>query len=253
MVTTVPLLEVRQVHKSFGHVHALRGVNFSVNRGEIVALLGDNGAGKSTLTKMIAGSYGADLGDILFEGKKVSIGSTVAARALGIEIVYQDLALAPDMDAAANLFLGREVVRPGVLGWIGVLDRPTMRFRSKEAFRSLGVTARSHGAPVAALSGGQRQGVAVARAALWAKKIIIMDEPTAALGVVQTKAVLDLAKRVRDAGVSVVFISHNLPDVFKIADRCEVLRLGRRVARFNCKSCSMEDVVAAMTGAVAHE
>ncbi len=248
-----PLLEARRIVKSFGRVNALRGASFTVNAGEVVALVGDNGAGKSTLVKALAGVQPPDDGEILFEGRPVTIGSPLEARALGIETVYQDLALAADLDPAANLFLGREVTRGGLLGKLGFLDKPEMRRRAEESFRSLGVGLQDASVPVATMSGGQRQGVAVSRAVTWASKVIFMDEPTAALGVVQTRNVLDLILRVRERGLSVVLISHNMPEVFEVADRIEVLRLGERVARFNKGEASMEDVVGAMTGALRHE
>ena len=170
---------------------------------------------------------------MLFEGRSVEIGSPAAAQALGIETVYQDLALAPDLDGAANVYMGRELLKPGILGRLGVLDKRAMKVGAEEAFADLGVAVKDADAAVAYLSGGQRQGVAVARAASWASRVIIMDEPTAALGVVQTENVLNVIRRVRDRGVAVVLISHNMPDVLKVADRIEVLRLGRRVAVFN--------------------
>ena len=245
-----PLLEARRIVKSFGRVRALRGANFTVNAGEVVALVGDNGAGKSTLVKVLAGVQPPDAGEILFEGEPVTIGSPLEARALGIETVYQDLALASELDPAANLFLGREVLRGGLLGRLGFLDNGEMHRRADEAFKSLGVGLQDSNAPVAAMSGGQRQGVAVSRAVTWASKVVFMDEPTAALGVVQTRNVLDHIRRVRDQGISVVLISHNMPEVFEVADRIEVLRLGERVARLKPSEVSMEDVVSAMTGAL---
>jgi simple sugar transport system ATP-binding protein len=248
-----PLLEARELHKSFGRVRALRGASFTVNPGEVVALIGDNGAGKSTLVKCISGVLHPDSGEILVDGKPVELDSAVAARRLGIETVYQDLALAPDLDPAANLFLGRELLRSGPLGKLGFIDKGAMRQRSREAFGSLGVGLQSTASPIATLSGGQRQGVAVSRAVMWASRVVFMDEPTAALGVVQTRNVLDLIRRVRDTGVSVVLISHNMPEVLEVADRIEVLRLGRRVARFTAGEPSMEDLVGAMTGALRHE
>jgi simple sugar transport system ATP-binding protein len=250
--TNGTLLEARGIHKSYGRVRALRGADFDVGRGEVVALVGDNGAGKSTLIKVLSGIHAADAGEIRFEEEPVSVPTPEAARELGIETVYQDLALAPDLDPAANLFLGREILRPGPLGWLGILDKRAMQRRTSEAFSSLGVGLQSTDVPVATLSGGQRQGVAVSRAVTWASKIVIMDEPTAALGVVQTRKVLDLIRRVRDSGLSVVLISHNMPEVFEVADRIEVLRLGERVASFKAADVSMEDVVRAMTGALGH-
>jgi simple sugar transport system ATP-binding protein len=247
---TETLLEARGLVKSFGRVHALRGADFTVNRSEVVALIGDNGAGKSTLVKTLSGVHPPDAGEIVFEGTPVSIPTPEAARALGIETVYQDLALAPDLESSANLFLGREVLRPGLLGKLGLLDNVAMRKQTESAFEDLGVGVQDVSAPVANFSGGQRQGVAVARAVTWASKVVFMDEPTAALGVVQTRRVLDLIKRVRDRGLSVVLISHNMPEVMEVADRVEVLRLGQRVATFKRGEATMEDLVGAMTGAL---
>jgi len=245
-----PVLEARQIVKSFGRVHALRGANFTVYPQEVVALVGDNGAGKSTLVKSLVGVHPPDSGEILFEGREVHIHTPSDARALGIETVYQDLALAEEIDPAANMYLGREILRDGPLGKLGFLDKAGMRRRSDEAFRNLGVRIADTAAPVANMSGGQRQGVAISRAVTWASKVVFMDEPTAALGVVQTRNVLDHIRRVRDQGISVVLISHNMPEVFEVADRIEVLRLGERVARLRPSEVSMEEVVSAMTGAL---
>jgi simple sugar transport system ATP-binding protein len=248
-----PLLEARRIVKNFGRVRALRGANFAAYPGEVVALVGDNGAGKSTLIKCMAGVHQPEEGEILFEGRPVEIRSPIEARTHGIETVYQDLALAADLGADANLFLGREVLRGGLLGTLGFLDKTEMYRRAHGAFKSLGVGLQDSSAPVATMSGGQRQGVAVSRAVTWASNVVFMDEPTAALGVVQTRHVLDLIRRVRDQGLSVVLISHNMPEVFEVADRIEVLRLGERVARFKREEVTMEDVVGAMTGAITHE
>src|SRR3954453_23609524 len=245
-----PLLEARDIVKSFGRVHALRGASFTVYPQEIVALIGDNGAGKSTLVKTLVGVHPPDSGEIRFEGEPVEIHTPQQARALGIETVYQDLALAAEIDPAANMFLGREILRGGPLGKLGFLDKATMRRKSDEAFRELGVRIQDTSARVANMSGGQRQGIAITRAVTWASKVVFMDEPTAALGVVQTRNVLDQIKRVREQGLSVVLISHNMPEVFEVADRIEVLRLGERVARLRPRDVSMEDIVAAMTGAL---
>ena len=254
MVTDQPVLECRDIVKSFGRVQALRGASFTVYANEVVALVGDNGAGKSTLVKTLVGVHPPDSGEVFFEGKPVTIHTPQDARDLGIETVYQDLALAAEIDPAANMFLGREIVRQGLLGRLGFLDKSEMRRRSDEAFEALGVTIQDTTAPVANMSGGQRQGIAITRAVTWADKVIFMDEPTAALGVVQTRNVLDQIKRVREQGKAVVLISHNMPEVFEVADRIEVLRLGARVARLRPKEVSMEDVVAAMTGAASfHE
>jgi simple sugar transport system ATP-binding protein len=245
-----PVLEARQIVKRFGRVQALRGANLTVYPEEVVALVGDNGAGKSTLVKTMVGVHPPDEGEILFQGKPVTVNTPHDARDLGIETVYQDLALAAEVDPAANMFLGREIMRSGPLGKLGFLDKPAMRRRSEEAFKSLGVSIQDTSARVANMSGGQRQGIAICRAVTWASKIVFMDEPTAALGVVQTRNVLDQIRRVREHGLSVVLISHNMPEVFEVADRIEVLRLGERVARLRPKDVSMEDVVAAMTGAL---
>ena len=251
LVSPEPLLEARKIVKSFGRVQALNGANFTVYPKEVVALVGDNGAGKSTLVKTLVGVHPPDSGEILFEGKPVDIHTPQQARAIGIETVYQDLALAAEIDPAANMFLGREIMRAGPLGKLGFLDKAEMRRRSEEAFHDLGVQIQDTSAPVANMSGGQRQGIAISRAVTWASKVVFMDEPTAALGVVQTRNVLDQIKRVRDdQGLAVVLISHNLPEIFEVADRIEVLRLGERVARLRPSEVSMEDVVSAMTGAL---
>jgi simple sugar transport system ATP-binding protein len=253
VVSEQPLLEARGIVKSFGRVQALAGADLTVYPSEVLALVGDNGAGKSVLVKTLVGVYQPDGGEILFEGRAVDIRTPQQARAIGIETVYQDLALAAEIDPAANMFLGRELRRPGPLGKLGFLDKAAMRRRSEEVFRDLGVRIQDTSAPVANMSGGQRQGIAIARAVSWASKIVFMDEPTAALGVVQTRNVLEQIKRVRDRGLSVVLISHNLPEIFEVADRIEVLRLGERVARLRPSEVSMEDVVAAMTGALSFD
>jgi simple sugar transport system ATP-binding protein len=250
---SVPLLEARGLVKEYGHVQALRQANFMVYPGEVVALIGDNGAGKSTLVKSLAGAIRPDAGEIRLEGEPVTLHTPVDAQRLGIETVYQDLALAPDLDAAANLHLGRELRRRGVLGRLGVLDKAAMRDAARTAFAELGVALPDVGAPIGTLSGGQRQSVAVARAVAWVSKVVFMDEPTAALGVVQRERVLDVIRKVRDRGVAVVLISHNMPEVLAVADRVEVLRLGRRVARFTAADTSLEELVGAMTGALSNE
>src|SRR3954471_16343089 len=245
-----PILEAREIVKSFGRVQALRGASLTVYPQEVVALVGDNGAGKSTLVKTVVGVHPPDSGEIVFNGKPVVIHNPHEARELGIETVFQDLALAAEIDPSANMFLGREVMHGGLLGKLGFLDKREMRRRSEEEFHRLGVRIQDTSAPVANMSGGQRQGIAIARAVTWASKVVFMDEPTAALGVVQTRNVLDQIKRVREQGLSVVLISHNMPEVFEVADRIEVLRLGERVARLRPDDVSMEDVVSAMTGAL---
>jgi simple sugar transport system ATP-binding protein len=244
---SVPVLEARHVTKRYGHVQALDDVDFTVFPGEVAALIGDNGAGKSTLVRCMVGAARPDSGEILIDGKPVVLTTPVQARKYGIETVYQDLALAPDLDAAANLHLGRETY---LIPWLRVLDRKGMRESAVKAFAELGVELPDVRAPVATLSGGQRQSVAVARAAAYASRIIFMDEPTAALGVLQRGRVLDLIRRVRDRGISVVLISHNMPEVLAIADRVQVLRLGRRVATYTTADTSVEELVGAMTGAL---
>jgi simple sugar transport system ATP-binding protein len=245
-----PQLEARGIVKHYGHVRALRGADFTVLPGEVVALIGDNGAGKSTLVKLLSGAGHPDAGEILLEGSPVVLSTPLEAQRLGIETVYQDLALGPDLDGAANLYLGREILRAGLLGKLGVLDKKAMRRGARDAFAELGVDLQNAMTAVANLSGGQRQSVAVARSVAWASKIVFLDEPTAALGVVQTARVLDVVRRIRDRGISVVLISHNMPQVLEVADRVEVLRLGRRVARFNAAQTSVEELVGAMTGAL---
>lgn len=244
---TLPALEARGVTKHYGHVLALDGADFSAFPGEVVALIGDNGAGKSTLVKALVGAIRPDRGEILVDGEAVQLTSPLDARRHGIEAVYQDLALAPDLDAAANLHLGREVY---LIPFLRVLDRRAMRRRAIDAFAELGVELPDVGAPVGTLSGGQRQSVAVARAVVYASRIIFMDEPTAALGVIQRGRVLDTIRRVRDRGVSVVLVSHNMPEVLAVADRVEVLRMGRRVAAYTASQASVDDLVGAMTGAL---
>ena len=242
------LLQARGIVKHYGHVEALRGADFDVFPGEIVALIGDNGAGKSTLVKILSGTEQADEGEISLEGQTVQVSSPLEAQRLGIETVYQDLALAPDLDGAANLYFGREILRRGLLGRLGFLDDRAMHAGARKAFAELGVDLQNAQSPVANLSGGQRQSVAVARSVAWANKVIFLDEPTAALGVVQTARVLDVVRRIRDRGVPVVLVSHNMPQVLQVADRIEVLRLGRRVARFHAGGATVEQLVAAMTG-----
>jgi fructose transport system ATP-binding protein len=245
-----PILEARGIQKSFGHVIALAEGDFELAPNEVHAIVGDNGAGKSTLIKIISGVYRADAGELRLDGKPVTISNPREARELGIETVYQDLALADHLDAAANLFLGREEYLPGALGWLGFLDRKKMRHRAEEEMRRLKIGIQSVDQSVVNLSGGQRQAVAVARAIAWGRRIVIMDEPTAALGVRESSMVLELIKEVRSHGLSIIMISHNLPEVFAVADRITVLRLGRTITRLATKDTTLEAVVGMMTGAV---
>jgi simple sugar transport system ATP-binding protein len=243
------VLRAAGIRKSFGHVRALWGADFECRRGEVTALVGDNGAGKSTLVKILSGALKPDEGTLYIEGGARSLDSPMAAHQAGIETVYQDLSLAPDLSPTANLFLGREILKPGWRRLFGVLDERAMRDVTGRRFAELGVKLDITAGQVRNLSGGQRQGVAVARAVAWAERVVILDEPTAALGVVQTERVLELVRGVADSGLAVVLVSHSMPDVLKVSDRIEVLRLGERVARFVTKQTRMADVVAAMTGA----
>ncbi len=244
-----PALEARSIVKTFGHVRALRGASFEAFPGEVTALVGDNGAGKSTLIKVLSGVYVPDAGEVLVDGNVVAMTNPRNAAKLGIETVYQDLALAPDLDAAANVFLGRELRRFRVLH-----DQGRMRRETAARFEEMGVgLVQDLRVPVASFSGGQRQSVAIARAAMWAQHVIIMDEPTAALGVMQTAKVLELIRAVRDRGLAVVLISHNLPEVLEVADRIEVMRLGARVARFRVGEVDIERLIASISGAYVNE
>src|SRR5512134_195972 len=249
MSVSPPLLECRSVSKAFGAVQALYRVDFEVRRGEVMALVGDNGAGKSTLIKGIVGIYPFDEGEVFLEGKHVTIHGPRDAAKLGIEVVYQDLALADNLDVVANMFLGRERTRTGV-----VLDESSMERSSRETLDSLSVTTlRSVRQAVAGLSGGQRQSVAVAKAVMWNSNLVILDEPTAALGVAQTRQVLNLVRRLAERDLGVVIISHNLHDVFECADRITVLRLGQRVAEFEKSGTNQQEVVHAITaGTLTH-
>ncbi|HUN09197.1 MAG TPA: ATP-binding cassette domain-containing protein [Aggregatilineales bacterium] len=242
-MSTQPILKTVGVTKRFGAIQALTEVNFEVCEGEIMALVGDNGAGKSTLIKGIAGIYAFDEGDVFFQDRKVTINSPRDASQLGIEVVYQDLALADNLDVVANMFLGRERTGP-----FARLDEASMEKSCVDTLNSLAVTTlRSVRLPVASLSGGQRQSIAVAKAVMWNSKVVILDEPTAALGVAQTRQVLDLVQRLSEKGLAVVMISHNLHDIFEVADRIAVLRLGQMVNVFERKNSSQQDIVHAMT------
>ncbi|WP_129336577.1 ATP-binding cassette domain-containing protein [Cellulomonas endophytica] len=242
--------EARGVDRSYGSVRALEGANFDVRPGEVAALIGDNGAGKSTMVRILSGAEQPDGGQLVFEGEPITLTNPTEARHRGVETVFQDLALANHLDPIQNMYLGREIMKPGLLGRLGFMERSLMRAAGKRAFDDLGATVRNYNGPVGGMSGGQRQAIAVARAAAWAQKVIFLDEPTAALGVVQTKGVLDLVKRIRDKGVGVVLISHSMPHVLEVADRVHVMRQGRRVAVVDAKQSSVEELVGAMTGAL---
>jgi len=247
MATTAPTLELRGITKSFGSVQALDNVDFEVRSGEVMALVGDNGAGKSTLIKCVAGIYPIDAGETLFDGKTVHIHGPKEAARLGIEVVYQDLALCDNLDVVQNMFLGREVH-----DFTFRLKESPMEQRTAETLKSLSVTTiRSIRQPVASLSGGQRQSVAVARAVLWNSRVVILDEPTAALGVAQTRQVLDLVKRLAEQGLAVVIVSHNLNDVFEVAHRITVLRLGRNVGVYEREHATQQEIVSAITFGIA--
>jgi D-xylose transport system ATP-binding protein len=242
----VPALEARGVTKAFGSVEALTDVDFEVRAGEVMALVGDNGAGKSTLIKCIAGIYSMDTGEILSEGRKVTIHGPKDAAKLGIEIVYQDLALCDNLDVVQNMYLGREA-----RDVFFRLKESAMEARTADTLKSLSVTTiRSIRQQVASLSGGQRQSVAIGRAVMWNSRIVILDEPTAALGVAQTRQVLDLVRRLAEQGLAVVVISHNLHDIFEVSDRITVLRLGRNAAIFERRETTQQEVVHAITAGV---
>ena len=238
-----PILSLQGVSKHFGAVQALANVDFETRAGEVMALVGDNGAGKSTLIKGVAGIYPFDEGEIFVDGEKVDIHGPRDAAALGIEIVYQDLALADNLDVVANMFLGRETVSS-----FRRLDEISMEQASLETLDSLAVTTiRSVRQHVASLSGGQRQAIAVAKAVMWNSRLVILDEPTAALGVAQTHQVLSLVRRLADRGLGVVIISHNLHDIFEVSDRITVLRLGHKVAELEAAKTTQQEVVHAIT------
>ncbi|WP_327365198.1 ATP-binding cassette domain-containing protein [Streptomyces sp. NBC_01217] len=247
----VPVLSARGLVKRYGHVTAIDEADFELMPGEVLAVIGDNGAGKTSLIKALTGALVPDAGEIRLHGKPIRFAGPQDARARGIETVYQDLAVAASMDIASNMFLGREIRRPGVLGSVfRMLDKKAMRQEAAAHLAELKVGVGSLSQSVETLSGGQRQAVAVARAAAWARSVVVMDEPTAALGVKESGQVLDLIRRVRDKGVPVILISHNMPHVFEIADRIHVHRLGRREAVIRPSDYSMAEVVAIMTGAL---
>ena len=245
------VMEARGLVKRYGHVTALGGADFELQRGEILGVIGDNGAGKSTLIKALSGALIPDEGEMFLDGKPVRFHAPIDARRQGIETVYQELAVAPAMTITENLFLGREIHRPGLLGsLLRLLDKKTMNTEAAAQMSDLQIGIGSMQQTVETLSGGQRQGVAVARSAAFARHVVIMDEPTAALGVKESSMVLDLIRRVRDRGLPVILVSHNMPHVFEVADRIHIQRLGRRAALVKTGDIKMPDAVAIMTGAM---
>jgi simple sugar transport system ATP-binding protein len=245
-----PIIEVIGGVKRFNSVTALDGVDFDLCAGEIVALVGDNGAGKSTLVKVLSGVHQLDSGQVRLKGNLVHPSSPRSVKALGIETVYQDLSLAPHLSVVENLFLGREEMREGILGRLGFMRKRQMLQHASDTLIDLGVRISSPKLTVGTMSGGQRQGVAIARAISWTNEVLILDEPTSALGVEQTGHVLSNIRRVCDRGIAVIFISHTMPHVMEVSDRIQVLRRGRRVACLSTPRTSMEEIVAYMTGAV---
>ena len=248
-----PILTARNIVKRYGHVTAIDHCDFDLYPGEILAVIGDNGAGKSSLIKVLSGAVQPDAGEVFLEGRKVSFASPNDARAAGIETVYQQLALSPALSIADNMFMGRELRRPGLLGsWLRMLDKPAMEAFAREKLTELGLmTIQNINQAVETLSGGQRQGVAVARAAAFGSKVIILDEPTAALGVKESRRVLELIQDVKARGIPIILISHNMPHVFELADRIHIHRLGDRLTVVKPGDVSMSDAVALMTGAMA--
>ncbi len=249
MTDTTPLLELAQVRKSFGAVRALDGVDFDVHAGEVVGLVGDNGAGKSTLVKVMSGIHVPDEGEYRFEGTPRKVQVPGDATALGVATVYQDLALCDNLDVVANLFVGREELAQGPARAARQLDEPAMEKRASELLATLTINIPSVRSEVGLMSGGQRQSIAIARSLVGEAKVVLLDEPTAALGVAQTAQVLALIKRLREQGLGVVVISHNMRDVFEVCDRIFVLRLGKRAAVYQTSESSPQEVVSAITGA----
>jgi fructose transport system ATP-binding protein len=244
-----PLIEARGLSKHYGTIVANDDVDIEIGHGEIVAVVGDNGAGKSTLAKMLSGAVIPDAGEIRVEGRPVSLRNPVEARAQGIETIYQDLAMAPNLDVVTNLYLGRERLRKGPGRMLGMVDRRAMRAEVAEHLKELDINIpKLWGTPVESLSGGQRQSVAIARALVWASKLVIMDEPTAALGVKQSAAVLQIAKNIREKGISVVIISHILPHVLELADRIVVMRHGRKVADVSAAALDEHKLIELIVG-----
>ncbi len=250
-MSQTPILQARNLVKRYGRVVALDRANLELYPGEVLGIIGDNGAGKSTLIKALSGAISPDSGDILLDGEKVNFASPMQARDVGIETVYQNLALSPALSIADNMFLGREIRKPGFMGsWFRQLDRREMEKQARDKLTELGLlTVQNIGQSVETLSGGQRQGVAVARASAFGSRVIIMDEPTAALGVKESRRVLELIQDVRERGIPIILISHNMPHVFEVSDRIHIHRLGSRLCTVRPDQCSMSDAVAYMTGA----
>jgi D-xylose transport system ATP-binding protein len=246
--TEQPFLELRGISKRYGSVTALKDVSLQITRGQVLALVGDNGAGKSTLVKTISGTLHPDEGRVVIEGRHERLTSPQVASALGIATVYQDLALCENLDVVSNLFLGKEICERPLMGSLRRLSEPEMERRAAEVLQSLGVRLPSLRRSVSAFSGGQRQAIAVSRALLWGSRLVLLDEPTAALGIEQTAQVLDLIRRLAAQGQAVLLVSHSLPDVFSVADRIAVLRLGTNAGIFDRSSTTTDEVVAAMTG-----
>jgi len=250
VTAAAPVLAARGLVKRYGHVTALNGADLELFPGEILAVIGDNGAGKSTLIKSLVGAVSPDEGEVLLDGEPVHFSSPIDARRAGIETVYQDLAVSPSLDIATNIFLGREARRRGPLGqFLRLLDKPRMKREARTHLSELKIGIQSMSQAVETLSGGQRQGVAVVRAAAFARRVVIMDEPMAALGVKESGMVLDLIRNVRGRGMPVILISHDMPHVFELADRIHIMRLGRRAAVVSPKTHTMAEAVAIMTGA----
>jgi simple sugar transport system ATP-binding protein len=250
---TAPLLEARGITKAYGNVAALTGINFKLDRGEIVGLVGDNGAGKSTLVKTLCGAHQPSEGQIFVEGEEVHFSSPKESRMRGIEVVYQDLALANELSVAENIFLGREMKQPGFLGLIGTMNRKAMRSSAVETLESLAIEIKSVETRCGTMSGGQRQAVAVARAIMWGSKVLLLDEPTAALAVAESDKIAGLVAGVKNKGVGVILVSHNLPQVHELCDRVVVLLRGRVVTELRRGEYSIDDMVSWITGAALHK
>lgn len=251
--TSTPLLEAKGISKAYANVEALSDINFYLNEGEIVGLVGDNGAGKSTLVKILCGAHQPTSGEILIDGEQVTFSSPKESRERGIEVVYQDLALANELSVAANIFLGREMKVSGILGRLGAMDRKAMHESAIETLRSLAIEIKSVDTRCGMMSGGQRQAVAVARAIMWGSKVLLLDEPTAALAVAESDKIAGLVEGVKEKGVGVILVSHNLPQVHELCDRVVVLLRGRVVTELHRGSYTIDDLVSWITGAALHK